>query len=166
MALEIERKFLIKRIPHDTLISMGANVKEIEQSFLLPSVDFPVRRIRKVVKEGKTRYFFTQKRPAGGEFSREEMESEISRNMYLELQKERDLGLNEIVKTRYVISNGKLNYEIDKFPFFDFFDVMEIELPSENALFEIPKGIEIIKEVTTDFRYTNYQLAKEIPTDF
>ena len=164
MAYEIERKFLIKKLPVDTFIKMGAEVKEIEQSFLLSSEEFPVRRIRKVVKGEEVRYYFTLKRPAGGEFSREEIEQEITANQYLGLQKERDLSLRTIVKTRYVIRGEIYEYEIDRFPFFSDFDLMEIELPSEKAAYSIPKEIEVIKEVTTDFRFTNLALAKEIPT--
>ncbi len=166
MALEIERKFLIKKLPDETLLDMGAKVKEIEQAFLVPDKDFPVRRIRMVEEDGCRRYFFTLKRPTKGEFTREEIEREIGLELYLELQKERDFALNIIFKKRYVIAKNALNYEIDRFPFFRNFDVMEIELPSEDTPYEVPKEIEIIKEVTKDFRFTNYSLAKKIPIDF
>lgn len=166
MALEIERKYIIKKTSEELLLSLGASVKKIEQSFLTPSNDFPVRRIRKVTEEGRESFYFTLKRPANGEFSREEIEREISIKEYLELQKERDFALNEIFKIRYVIPFNGLNYEIDKFPFFKEFDVLEIELPSEEFEFTIPPEIEIIKEVTKDFRFTNFALAKEIPIDF
>lgn len=166
MAYEIERKFLIKKLDVDLLLGLGARVKEIEQSYLIPSEDFPVRRIRRVLEGGKARYYFTLKRPSVGEFTREEIEQEISSNQYLKLQKERDLTLNEIVKTRYVICQNGLCYEIDRFPFFTNFDILEIELPSETTPIQILPEISIIKEVTLDFRFTNQALAKEIPKDF
>ena len=96
---------------------------------------------------------------------REEIEKEIDGNSYLELQKERDFALNEIVKTRYVISRNGLEYEVDRFAFFDSFDLLEIELPSEDVEFILLEEFEVIKEVSTDYRFTNVALAKEIPTE-
>lgn len=166
MALEIEKKFIIKKLSTDALEALGARKKEINQSYLLPSSDFPVRRIRKVVFEGNTTYYYTLKRPSSGSFTREEIEQEISENQYLGLQKEGDFSLNEIVKTRFIIESDGLVYEVDRFPFFVDFDLLEIELPSEDFSFTIPKEIEILKDVTTDYRFTNIALAKEIPNVF
>ena len=154
MALEIERKFLIKKLPVETLLDMGAKVKEIEQAFLVPDKDFPVRRIRMVEEDGCRRYFFTLKRPTNGEFTREEIEREIGLELYLELQKERDFALNIIFKKRYVIAKNALNYEIDRFPFFRNFDMMEIELPSEDTPYEVPKEIEIINIIESSTNTT------------
>lgn len=164
MALEIERKFLVEKIPEEKLFALGAELLEIEQCYLKASEDFPLRRLRKTVRGEIVKYFYTEKRPiAHGGFSREEIEHEISLNQYLELQKERNLELNVISKKRFVL-RGKLVYELDVFPFFDSFDILEIELPSEDYHYEIPSFFKVLKEVTTDYRFTNMALAKEIPT--
>lgn len=165
MALEIERKFLIKKLPEGLLERMSYAVKKITQSYLVSSLEYPVRRIRKTEEKGVVRYFYTLKRQLGDSFVREEIEKEIDENSYLELQKERDFALNEILKTRYVISRNGLEYEVDRFAFFDSFDLLEIELPSEDAEFILLEEFEVIKEVSTDYRFTNVALAKEIPTE-
>ncbi len=163
MGLEIERKYLISKVDEDFLLAQGATLVEIEQSYLLPSLDFPVRRIRKRVEGGVAKYVYTEKRPASGRFSREEIEYEISENRYLELQKERDLSLSTISKKRYVLSTDFHVLEIDVFPFFTEFDVLEIELSSEDVEVILPSFIEVIEDVTTNYAYTNYSLAKCIP---
>ncbi len=163
MGLEIERKYLISKVDEGFLLAQGATLIEIEQSYLLPSLDFPVRRIRKRVEGGVAKYFYTEKRQASGRFSREEIEYEISENQYLELQKERDLSLSTISKKRYVLSTDFHVLEIDLFPFFTEFDVLEIELSSEDVEVILPSFIEVIEDVTTNYAYTNYSLAKCIP---
>ncbi len=163
MALEIERKYLISKVDEEFLLTQGATLVEIEQSYLLPSADFPVRRIRKRVEGGVTQFVYTEKRPAFGRFSREEVEYEISENRYLELQKERDLSLNTISKKRYVLNTESHVLEIDVFPFFAEFDVLEIELTSEDDAIILPSFIDVIEDVTTNYAYTNYALAKCVP---
>lgn len=166
MAYEIERKFLVEKLDEKLLNSRASKVKHIEQSYLTPSEEFPVRRTRKVTTMGEEKYFFTLKRDVNGTFVREEIEDEITVNQYLELQKERDFALNQIVKTRYVIEENGLIFELDRFPFFPSFDVLEVELKWESEQFELPNYFNVIKEVTTDYRFTNVSLAKEIPVDF
>ncbi|MBQ8178370.1 MAG: hypothetical protein IJ033_04170 [Clostridia bacterium] len=163
MAYEIERKFLIDRIDEEYLVSLGATKKEIAQSYLVPSPSFPVRRIRKTEENGATKYFYTEKRAVGKGFACEENECEISANQYLKLQKERDFALNEIVKTRYVLSQNGLDYEFDFFPFFPYYAILEIELQAEDSPYEIPNFVRVVKEVTFDYAYTNRSMAKEIP---
>ncbi len=161
MALEIERKFLIKNVDENFLLSLGARLFDMEQIYLLPTLEFPVRRIRRRAENGVTEYFYTEKRPTVGAFSREEKEHKIDENMYLSLQKERDFTLNTINKKRYVLPYEKHILEIDVFPFFKEFFIMEIELKSEDEEFSIPSFFEIIEEVTLDFNYTNIALAKK-----
>ncbi len=161
MALEIERKFLIKNVDENFLLSLGARLFDIEQIYLLPTLEFPVRRIRRRAENGVKEYFYTEKRPTVGAFSREEQEYKIDENMYLSLQKERDFTLNTINKKRYVLPYEKRILEIDVFPFFKEFFIMEIELKSEDEEFSIPSFFEIIEEVTLDFNYTNIALAKK-----
>lgn len=165
MAYEIERKFLVEKLSEEELLSRQSKVKEIEQCYLLPSEEFPVRRARKVTVGKHSKYFYTLKRDVKGTFVREEIEEEICENRYLEILKERDFTLNSIVKTRYVIEENGLQFELDRFPFFTRFDVLEVELSNENEQFEMPKYFKVIKEVTTDYRFTNVNLAREIPKD-
>ena len=70
-----------------------------------------------------------------------------------------------ICKTRYCIDYGAHTFEIDVFPFWDDRALMEVELSHEDERFTVPQGIRIIREVTSDKRYTNSSIAREIPQD-
>ena len=56
-------------------------------------------------------------------------------------------------------------FEIDVYPFWKDRAIMEIELDDEGQEIVFPPEIQIIAEVTTDRRYTNSSLAKQVPYD-
>ena len=56
-------------------------------------------------------------------------------------------------------------YEIDIYPFSKTTAICEIELTRADEHFELPEFIHLITEVTGDKRYSNFALAKKIPTD-
>ena len=101
--MEIERKFLIKKLP-DNLESYLH--KEYEQGYLSVS---PVVRVRK--EEDK--YFLTYK--GSGTFAREEANLPLDKASYEHLRQKCDHNL--IHKTRYFIpiENTKLTIELDIF---------------------------------------------------
>ena len=49
--------------------------------------------------------------------------------------------------------------ELDVYPFSKDKAILEIELNNENQSYELPKFIEIIKEVTNDDKYKNINLS-------
>ena len=40
---------------------------------------------------------------------------------------------------------------------------MEVELESEDEIFDVPEFVQCIRDVTTDSKYTNRALASQIP---
>ena len=76
---------------------------------------------------------------------------------------ESDNTLHTIHKTRYCLSENNQYFEIDIYPEWDNQAIMEIELSSEEETIKTPEFIKIIKEVTDDESYKNYQMAKEMP---
>ena len=161
--IEIERKFLIKMPSADTLKQHGARAKSIIQTYLTP-IDNETSRVRMISERDKTCYVKTTKRRIS-DLSHFEDEREISRAEYeTELQR-RDASKKDIEKTRYCIDLADHVLEIDVYPFWSDRAILEIELSSETEAFEIPEYIEVIKEVTSDGRYKNTNLAKEIPMD-
>lgn len=158
--LEIERKFLIRYPRTDELVSVeGTLVKEISQTYLL--CDTGSLRVRKTVCGGKTVYHRNEKRHVSDRTS-EEYEKKISAVTYSELLRCADSSRRTIFKTRYAIPCGTHIAEVDIYPFWSDRAIMEVELKSENEEFTIPDGIEVIKEVTNDKRYSNRALSKEI----
>ena len=149
MAQEIERKFLVKgdfkrEVFKSTRITQG----------YLSSV--PERTVRVRVKGEKG--FITIK-GIGNESgaSRYEWEKEIPVDEVRDLLKICEPGV--IDKTRYLVKNGDYTFEVDEFyGDNDGLTVAEIELPSEDAVFNKPEWLG--DEVTGDVRFYNSMLMK------
>ena len=161
--IEIERKFLIKMPEASVLNQHVARAKHITQTYLTP-IDNETSRVRKIVENGCVSYIKTVKRRIS-DLSHFEDEWEISADEYVAELKKRDTSKKDIEKTRYCIDFAGHVLEIDVYPFWSDRAVLEIELSSEDEKFDIPEYITIIKEVTSDGRYKNTNLAKEIPID-
>lgn len=158
--LEIERKFLIK-YPNIEMLRCLPNCKKIEISQTYTGGGI---RIRKWVEDGKTTYIKTVKFRLT-DLTRIEKEEEIEKEQYEELIKTAEKDFSTIVKMRYRYPyKGKL-LEIDIFPFWQNQAILEVELESEEEEFSIPDFIEVIKEVTSDKRYRNFALSKQIPKE-
>ena len=157
---EIERKFLIKYPCVETLLKNPlCRQLDIEQFYLNGG-----GRVRKIKENGKITYIKTVKKHIT-DIKREEREWEIGEDEYLsELENKAD-GTNIIKKTRYAYPFENLIFEIDVFLFWNDRAFLEIELEEENQEFSLPCFIEIIKEVTSDKRYNNSSLAREIITE-
>lgn len=159
MSKEIEKKFIIVK---PSSFPEGTVASRIEQYFLLPRDGYDTRRIRVRTTAGKTVYTYTEKRLLSG-FTRIENERGISEDEFASLLKERDPDMGKIVKTRYVYPYRGHTLEIDVFPFWDRYAVLEVELGSEEESFELPADIETVADVTTDKRFTNKALAVRAP---
>lgn len=159
---EIERKFLIYYPNIKELEEMANCTKvEITQTYL-KSNDDTERRIRARGIDGNYLYYLTEKRKISN-LKRVEIERKLSQDEYLELLMKADNKLHTIHKTRYCLSENNQYFEIDIYPEWDNQAIMEIELSSEDEEIKIPEFIKIIKDVTDDDRYKNYQMAKEMP---
>ena len=162
---EIEKKFLIKKPNEDMLLSIKECQKnDIEQIYLKKNSDGLSKRIRKRTNGDNTIYYYTEKKHISN-IKREENEKIITLSEYKKYKAYADENLNTINKKRYCIPYKNHTLEIDIFPFWQNQAYLEIELQSEDEIFDIPDFIEIIKDVTEDKNYTNHSLAKEIPKE-
>ena len=151
MALEIERKFLLR--PGMTLPSSD-HVENIRQCYLV-SDDALVVRVRIIDEE---RAILGIKIAHEETLSvRTEYEYEIPIEEALEMMSV--ASTTPIVKQRHVIEMGERKWEVD------FFEeenegliVAEVELPSLETSLPLPEWIG--REVTDDKRYTNGSLAR------
>lgn len=155
MALEIERKFLLKKLPK----TKYDDKLEIIQFYCLK----PKVRIRRTISADNdlitTTYFKTTKKLIKpGVY--DEQEKEITRKKAIDIV--RKSAVSFISKTRYIKKFGKLKWEIDVFGNDMKLIVAEIELPKENHKITIPKYIkkELVVEVTTMMEFTNKNLAE------
>jgi len=148
MALEIERKFLLKNDDWKKLIQ---SAHQIKQGYLNSNPNRTVR-IRLIGQKG----IITIKGITKGT-TRLEFEYEIPKNEAEELIL---LCENPIIqKTRNIVLINKHTWEIDVFDGVNKgLAVAEIELTSEDEKFEIPEWVG--KEVSYDNKYFNASLIK------
>ncbi len=149
MALEIERKFLVKT---DFDFS-GYPHKRIKQAYLC---SVPERSVRVRIK-GEQAFLTVKGVGNATELSRYEFEKEIDTEDAEDLLKICEPGM--IDKTRYLINYKNHIFELDVFHgLHKGLILCEIELESEDADFDKPEWLG--REVTGDKRFYNSNIAK------
>lgn len=147
MAIEIERKFLIKKKP----FSIAKRSLKINQGYIINEKSKVIR-----VREKGDDYFLTIKGNNIG-ISRLEYDFPISKEDAKELIFH-FCKTTLIEKTRHYIEHKGHTWEVDEFHGKNNgLIVAEIELESEDEKFEIPDWVG--EEVTQDDRYYNMNLA-------
>ena len=158
--LEIERKYLIARPDLDKLERKPNCARvDIVQTYLKTSDPSEELRIRQRGSNGHYIYFMTSKRQVSG-MKRVEIEQRLSQEEYLSLMVQADPARRPIRKQRYCLTENGLYYEIDLYPEWPDKAAMEVALHSEDQPVVLPEGIEVIREVTSDPAFSNYELAK------
>jgi len=155
--MEIERKFVLGRVPDDMIA--GCRGEQIRQGYLLHDENSELR-----IRQRDDHYWMTVKQGTG--LSRFEQECEIPEtqfNMLWPLTEGR-----RIEKTRYSVPVGEHLFEIDLFSgALSRLIVLEIEFPDveTSQLFTQPDFI--AREVTEDRSYKNAVLAhRGLPESF
>jgi len=150
MALEIERKFLVK---DDSYKKLAFHASRIAQGYIC---SMRGRTVRVRIRDDKG--FLTIKGPADVKgLGRYEWEKEIPLDEARELMKLCEPGM--IDKTRYLVRSGKHVFEVDEFyGENEGLTVAEVELASVDEAYEKPSFIG--EEVTGDVRYYNSFLMK------
>jgi CHAD domain-containing protein/CYTH domain-containing protein len=152
LALEIERKFLLKGVP-DTM--PGVSTLMIEQGYL-PGERL-VERLRAVQVGERRTYYRTVK--VGSGLVRSELEEEttdeVFRKMWSLTKGKR------LTKRRHRVPNGAFTWEIDEFTDRQLV-LAEVELPEADAEVEIPEWLQpyVDREVTGEVEFLNSTLAK------
>ena len=146
MAIEIERKFLVKKIPHDDIIYSH----KIRQGYIAKNKDRVIR-----IRQKENEYYITIKGNKIG-ISRFEFEYTIPKDDAKILLE--NFCQNKLIeKTRHYIENRGHTWEVDVFHGNNKgLIVAEIELGSEDQTFHTPSWIDY--EVTDQERYYNMNL--------
>ena len=156
---EIERKFVIE-YPDINWLENIPNCKKVEiiQTYLKSLNKDEEIRIRQRGLEGNYIYTKTTKRKVNN-MKRVEIEKRLSKDEYLKLMMDADTTKRQIRKTRYCLMYKNQYIEIDTYPFWKDIAIAEVELNDENQKIELPKKLNVLKEVTNDEKYKNAQLA-------
>lgn len=161
---EIERKYLIEYPDIKKLEELPNCTKvDITQTYL-KSDGKNERRVRARGIDGNYVYYQTDKKTISN-LKRVEVEKRISSDEYIKKLMEADDKLRTIRKTRYCLTDNNQYFEIDVYPEWNNQAVMEIELSSEDQEIKMPSFIKMVKEVTDDEQYKNYEMAKKMPKE-
>lgn len=155
--MEIERKFVLGRIPHDIIADCRG--EQIRQGYLLHDENCELR-----IRQRDDHYWMTVKQGTG--LSRFEQECEIPElqfNMLWPLTQGR-----RVEKTRYSVPVGEHLFEIDLFSgALSRLIVLEVEFPNIEASRQFAEPDFIVLEVTEDRAYKNAVLAhRGLPESF
>ena len=160
MALEIERKFLIEMPDLNWIVeNTECKIAYIVQTYLGKNESGFGNRVRRMKVDNEVKYYHTAKKSVSG-ITRIEIEKEISKAEY-ERFLEKKSKIISLKKTRYIVKENGIKYEIDIYPFWKTTAIMEVELKNEKQKFDIPDFIKVIGEVTNNMDYTNQSLAKK-----
>jgi len=161
--LEIERKFLVKMPDLNQLTSQYfAEKTDLLQVYLLTDDPEEERRIRRRGKNGGSTYYLTKKRATNNILSRVEQEEKITQKEYYYLLQQADPALKQFSKERYCFVYDNLYFQLDVYPFWKDYAILEIELTAEEQKIELPPFITLVKEVTDDPTFKDYSLAQSI----
>lgn len=167
--LEIENKYLVK--PPESwsnlaqLLDGVVDIKRISQAYLKPKGTEPSARIRKTVEglvgDINTVYHYNQKKPVEKGVHKES-EHEISKPEYDSLLKEIRPDKFILEKIRFVFNYKDQTFELDIFKGpLKGLAILEIELENKDDEVILPPFLDIIKEVTTDDKYNNFNLSSK-----
>ena len=150
--VEIERKYLLRGLPE---LPPEAVALEVDQGWI-PGEQLR-ERIRRVQDEEGARYYRTIKLGSG--IQRIEIEDATSEEIFEPLWRlTKDCRVR---KRRYLVVDGDFVWEIDEFLDRDLV-LAEVELPTPSTRPALPGWLAeyVVREVTDDNRYTNFELAK------
>ncbi len=157
--LEIERKFLLKRVP--AFSEMGNFQPIAIEQIYLQAPDGNELRIRaRTAGDKSTIYYRTEKKQTGIVGMRNECEKTITASEYKALTQFQESGTRIITKTRYCFISDEQYFELDVFVNPSGVILLEIELTEANGQVVIPSFIDVEREVTGDLAFSNHQLAK------
>jgi len=168
-SLEIEKKFLIK-FPSSweelsELFDSLVEVERMTQTYLQPEDDEPSARVRKTVKglsdNKQILYHYNQKFKIESGIHQEK-EHEITKKQYENYLKKAHPDKFTVEKIRFVFDYNEQIFELDVFKGpLKGLAVLEIELPSKDSKVELPPFLQVVKDVTKDSKYSNFNLASK-----
>ena len=164
MNIETERKYVIEKPDIEILARQnGFTESEITQIYL--NSELSTNRVRKrVFSDGRVE-LTENKKVRISRMSSEEYESEISKEAFLGLSQNIEIGSKPLYKTRRTfLYEGKV-FELDYYPEWKNSCIMEVELSSEEEEIKLPPFIKILADVTGIREYSNHSMAHSFPEE-
>lgn len=156
-----QEKIIVKRPDKNYLLNKKAQKRDIIQIYL-KSNGKEERRIRMMGDGNNFVYYLTRK--GIGNYN-DYQEKSISKDVYQALMLEMDNERKPIIKERWYFSEGDTYYNLDVYPGWENYAVVEIRGSKENVDVTLPSGIEEVRNVTDDVRFSNYAFSKYFPSE-
>lgn len=158
--VEIERKYLVK-MPNISELEKRYACKTVDiiQTYLVSNEAGVERRVRQRGTNGQYTFYYTEKVEIDSK-SRYEKERKISQQEYLSLLVEADTRLHTIVKRRTCFVCNDTYFELDVYPFWNDYAILEVELTKKDQEISLDLDLDIIQDVTEDKRFKNRALAE------
>lgn len=166
--LEIERRFLVK-LPNSwselsDLFDNIVNIQRIIQFYLKSEKDEPSARVRKTIEglagDTEVNYTYNIKHKTSKKAVHKEEEKEISEKEYNAYVKQCHPDKKEVEKTRFIFNYKDQIFELDIFKGrLEGLAILELELEDKDDKIKLPPFLHIVKEVTNEDKYSNYNLA-------
>ena len=162
--IEIERKYIIKMPSVERMTEMEAYASDVIVQVYLPSKSGETHRVRSRSGVSGIKYTETKKIRID-KMSVVEKEREISEEEFLMLSSSPRENTKPIEKTRHsFVFEGQV-FEIDVYPYWKNTAIMETELSSREDKVRMPDLIEIVREVTGRFEYSNSAMSEHFPEE-
>lgn len=157
--LEIERKFLLKKLPTEMFDKTKHEVIKITQFYLM--IDGIWQRYRIAEYKTKIKYIHTIKHSIStGVF--QEDEKEVTREDFNEKMALYSKNSKVIEKIRYVVKFKGLKFEMDVYKNISLV-TLEVELPKIDHVYKTPNAISkvVLMELTGMKQFSNFNLAED-----
>ena len=155
-----ERKYLIDLNKSNLSILKQSNCEKIGLSQTYLNSENGEKRLRKRKYKEEYTYYLSLQKDTDKHSERIFLERKIKEDEYMQLLDKTDSNLATINKDRYCFTFQSQYFRLDIIPELDSIGILEIELTDKNRKVFIPAGFCIIKEVTDDVNYRNYNLAR------
>lgn len=157
-SLRYQRKFLVDLNKSKFNFNCDNSTKiDIVQTYL-GNLTYE-KRLRRRIYNGIETYFLTVQLPSNNSTKKIITNQKINKKEYDKLYMT-DNEKYEISKIRYTFTQNKQYFKLDIFNDFNNFAILEIDVKNKNEIINIPDNIKIIKEVTNDKNFDNYNIAK------
>lgn len=156
-----QEKLIVKKPSIEYLLKKKAQKRSIIQIYL-KSNGKEERRLRMMGDGNNFVYYLTRKGICN---YNDYQEKSISKDVYDTLMLEMDTSRHPIIKDRWYFSEGDTYYNLDIYPNWEHYAVLEVRGAKDAIAFNIPNGIKEIRNVTEDIRFANYSLSKYFPNE-
>lgn len=165
--LENQSRFIIQKPSVDILKELDASYRDISQIYLRSDDPKKERRVRVSGIDGNYDYLYTEKTQILVDEKKETMTQSryCSAIEYALLLGEQDNSRHIITKRRWYFCYDNLYFELDEYPDWEHFAILEVHLSNKNDRIKIPEQFDVLFDISDNVKFKNYEMAKAFPSE-